>query len=419
MSLAAGAVVGPGLGAGPTPAERDRHFDAKAERRVQRRDAGRRRSSASSRCTRTTTLLAADDAAAVVVPPPKTLKVLLVDASTTPTSSWSGRSRARGWRTSATMLGEEYEDGEAVDVRRGHLRPVHADVPAAGGRVPVVRVRAAGRPAAPGEGAGRGRRRSPTSGCSTGSGTSPILRHAARLGDMYAGTMLPAGRAGRRAGVDRRDQGADGRPRPGAAAEGRGQVRPRPGVDQPGRRLRPAAEQLAAAPGELPAVHPLRAAVPGAGVGHEPCAPSYPPGATPRIPRPVLDQLGPDVPLDPPDRPRRVAASSPSPPTGDLVLPALNFRPASTSTDPPVAKFEQMSVNLLDADREQPAAGRRPAGRRRHGDDRRPATARPPAKRTARTVVVARRLGGRAAAAGRVVRLHPAGPPVIVSRADR
>jgi hypothetical protein len=75
--------------------------------------------------------------------------------------------------------------------------------------------------------------------------------------------------------------------------------------------------------------------------------PSYQPGAVVKIPRAILDKLGPDVKsirLNGPDGSREVLI----PPSGDFVLPAMN-RVGVYKTDPPVPQFEQMAVNLLDA----------------------------------------------------------------------
>jgi hypothetical protein len=75
--------------------------------------------------------------------------------------------------------------------------------------------------------------------------------------------------------------------------------------------------------------------------------PSYEPGVTLRIPRTNLDKLGSDVKsirLNGPMGSREI----PIPPTGDFVLPALN-KVGVYKTDPPVPQFEQIAVNLLDA----------------------------------------------------------------------
>jgi hypothetical protein len=74
--------------------------------------------------------------------------------------------------------------------------------------------------------------------------------------------------------------------------------------------------------------------------------PSYPPGATPRIPSINLDKLGPDlksITLTGPMGNMNVPIST----TGDLVLPALN-KVGLYKTDPPIPQFEQIAVNLLD-----------------------------------------------------------------------
>ena len=73
---------------------------------------------------------------------------------------------------------------------------------------------------------------------------------------------------------------------------------------------------------------------------------SLPPGATPTIPRGNLQKIG---------DPKTLKLKGPGgvetikvPETGDFVLPALN-RVGLYTTDPPVPQFEQMAVNLLDA----------------------------------------------------------------------
>ena len=74
---------------------------------------------------------------------------------------------------------------------------------------------------------------------------------------------------------------------------------------------------------------------------------SYAPGDTPRVPHTAIDHLGPGV--------RSIRLSGPMgsqevpvPATGDFVFPALN-KVGIYRTDPPVQGFEQMAVNLLDA----------------------------------------------------------------------
>ena len=74
--------------------------------------------------------------------------------------------------------------------------------------------------------------------------------------------------------------------------------------------------------------------------------PSYPPGATPRIPHANLDRLNPDlksIQLMGPMGNLNVPISA----NGDFVLPALN-KVGLYKTDPPVPQFEQIAVNLLD-----------------------------------------------------------------------
>jgi hypothetical protein len=74
---------------------------------------------------------------------------------------------------------------------------------------------------------------------------------------------------------------------------------------------------------------------------------SYDPGSTPRIPRSNLQRAGEGltkINLDGPGG-RRVV---PVPPSGDFVLPALD-KVGVYSTDPPIPQYEQLAVNLLDA----------------------------------------------------------------------
>jgi hypothetical protein len=74
---------------------------------------------------------------------------------------------------------------------------------------------------------------------------------------------------------------------------------------------------------------------------------SLEPGATPTIPRSNLQKIG---------NPATIKLKGPDgsdttvriPPTGDVVLPALNHV-GVYSTDPPVPQFEKIAVNLLDA----------------------------------------------------------------------
>ncbi len=74
---------------------------------------------------------------------------------------------------------------------------------------------------------------------------------------------------------------------------------------------------------------------------------SFEPGDTPRVPHTAIDHLGPDV------KSIRLTGPMPTvdvpvPPTGDFVLPALN-KVGVYRTEPPVPGFEQVAVNLLDA----------------------------------------------------------------------
>jgi hypothetical protein len=75
--------------------------------------------------------------------------------------------------------------------------------------------------------------------------------------------------------------------------------------------------------------------------------PSYQPGATPKIPRAKLEEVAPNaksIRLNGPGGSREI----PIPPTGDFVLPALNYV-GIYKTDPPIPQYEQIAVNLLDS----------------------------------------------------------------------
>jgi len=75
--------------------------------------------------------------------------------------------------------------------------------------------------------------------------------------------------------------------------------------------------------------------------------PSFQPGDTPKIPRAKLDQVAlgaKSIRLIGPGGSRDVAV----PPTGDFVLPTLD-RVGIYKTDPPIPHYEQIAVNLLDA----------------------------------------------------------------------
>lgn len=75
---------------------------------------------------------------------------------------------------------------------------------------------------------------------------------------------------------------------------------------------------------------------------------SYPPGATPRIPRHSLAQTGGEVKEIRLDGPGREDSDPlPVPPTGDFALPALE-RVGVYTLDPPVPQYEKIAVNLLD-----------------------------------------------------------------------
>src|SRR5690606_38309489 len=74
---------------------------------------------------------------------------------------------------------------------------------------------------------------------------------------------------------------------------------------------------------------------------------AYQPGATPRIPRPALQRAlagRKEVRLNGPMGSRRIEV----PAAGDFALPALDAVGIYTM-DPPVPQYEQIAVNLLDA----------------------------------------------------------------------
>jgi Aerotolerance regulator N-terminal/von Willebrand factor type A domain len=75
--------------------------------------------------------------------------------------------------------------------------------------------------------------------------------------------------------------------------------------------------------------------------------PSFPPGATPRIPRTNLERAAPgakSIRLSGPGGSRDI----PIPATGDFAIPSLNYV-GIYKTDPPIPPFEQIAVNLLDS----------------------------------------------------------------------
>ena len=74
---------------------------------------------------------------------------------------------------------------------------------------------------------------------------------------------------------------------------------------------------------------------------------SFQPGDTPTVPHAAVDHLGPDVHSVHLTGPMP-AVDVPIPATGDFVLPALN-KVGLYRTTPPLAGFEQIAVNLLDA----------------------------------------------------------------------
>ena len=210
-------------------------------------------------------LLAADDAAAVVVPPPKDLSVLLVTIAHD--DPYLERAlAAQGLRNLQTMVAEDYEDKQPTDfdvVIFDRYTPAWATwkTPPSGsfvwfgcappaGKLQVVKV-------------------GPLNDTVSDVGVldwqrdHPMLKHL-QVGDLFAATMLKLavppdaqvlvdGIKGPMVVLDREVTGPADRP-----------VR--------STNLVVAFDLLQsnwpAAPGELPAVHPLRAAVPGVGVGH-------------------------------------------------------------------------------------------------------------------------------------------------------
>ena len=205
---------------------------------------------------KTNDLLAADDAAAVVVPPPKSLSVLLVTVAHD--DPYLERAlAAQGLANYQVMSADDYED----------KRPTNFDVVLFDRYTPDWAHWPAPRPAASsGSGARRrrqaaraprrrpvpdGRRRDrPRLAAGQPDPSPPAGRRHLRE------DPAPVGRPARGPGAGRRHQGSHDRPRPRGAQH------------EPGRRVRLAPEQLAPSPRQLPAVHPLRAAVHGPGFGH-------------------------------------------------------------------------------------------------------------------------------------------------------
>jgi len=75
--------------------------------------------------------------------------------------------------------------------------------------------------------------------------------------------------------------------------------------------------------------------------------PSYPPGVAVKIPRTTLDKMSPDLKSIRLEGPMG-SINVPIPATGDFVLPPLN-RVGVYKTEPAVPQFEELAVNLLDA----------------------------------------------------------------------
>jgi len=87
---------------------------------------------------------------------------------------------------------------------------------------------------------------------------------------------------------------------------------------------------------------------------------SYEPGESPIIPRANLQKLDPTL--------KKIRLTGPQgsmdvaiPPTGDFALPALE-RVGLYSTDPPIPQYEQMAVNLLDANESNLMPSDKPPG---------------------------------------------------------
>ena len=349
-------------------------------------------------------LLAADDAAAVVVPPPKDLSVLLVTVAHD--DPYLERAfAAQGLRNQQTMLAEDYEDKQ----------PTHFDVVIFDRYTPAWQTW-----------------RSPPSGsfiwfgCAPPDGKlhvvkdgeryqtidnvgvldwqrdHPILRHL-QVGDLYAASMLKL------AVPPEAQVLVDGIKGPMVLLD-REVVGTR---DAPVRQT-----NLVVAFDLLQSNWPLHRvsfplfihyALQFMALGSDMAVrASYQPGATPRVPHTDLDQLGPGVQSIRLTGPMGTL-NVPVPATGDFVFPALN-KVGIYRTDPPVPHFEQIAVNLLDPNESNLMPVDTPPG-----DVTSPAAAAMAVVRrqgSVGTVVVARRLRGRPAAADRVVGLHPAGAPV-------
>jgi uncharacterized protein YegL len=283
--------------------------------------------------------LAADDAAAVVVPPPKTLSVLLVTAAHDDPFLELAFS-SQGLSNAQTMLAEDYEDKQPknfdviiFDRYTPQWMPPSGSYIWFGcappkGKLHVVKT---------------GERYDTVNDVSVldWQRDHPILRHL-QVGDLYAATMLKLavppdaqvlvdGIKGPMIVLDRE-----------VVKEGEHDVR---------------STNLVVAFDLLQSNWPLHKvsfplfihyALQYLALGSEMAVrASYQPGATPRLPRSAVDQLGSDVHELRVSGPGGPTMTVPIPASGDLVLPAMNHV-GIYRTEPPVPGFEQLAVNLLD-----------------------------------------------------------------------
>jgi hypothetical protein len=274
-------------------------------------------------------MLAADDSAEVVVPPPKALSVLLVTKKEHDNPYLEKAFASMGLKDSQVMLEDEYEDKQPKNFDVIIFDRVYPTwMPDSGnymwfgcappnGKLHVVK---------------EGELYQTIDDCSIldWQRDHPILRHL-QLGTLYAGTMLKL------------DMPGD------AKVLIEGLKGPMLVLDREGRDT-----NLVCAFDVLQSNWPLKLSFPifihsalqylalGSDMN---VRPSFEPGATPRIPRTNLDKLNvKSIRLNGPMGSREI----PIPPSGDFVLPALN-KVGMYKTDPPVPQFEQIAVNLLDA----------------------------------------------------------------------
>jgi hypothetical protein len=275
-------------------------------------------------------MLAADDSAEVVVPPPKALSVLLVTREHD--NPYLEKAFASmGLKDSQVMLEDDYEEKQPKNFDVIIFDRVYPSwLPESGnymyfgcaptnGKLHVVK---------------DGDVYQTIDDCSVldWQRDNPILRHL-QLGNLYAGSMLKL------------DMPGD------AKVLIEGLKGPMLVLDREGRNT-----NLVCAFDVLQSNWPLKLSFPifihsalqylalGADMN---IRPSFEPGATPRIPRTNLDKLGPGVRSIQLNGPMG-SRSIPIPSNGDFVLPALN-KVGLYKTEPPVPQFEQIAVNLLDA----------------------------------------------------------------------